>query len=214
MAGVRFGYFPAVVFCRGWIFLWRDCRDSKHPGGLSRDGAGGWREIHFHRQRGPRVISPWVGAGMYQPWLAGACMAVDGNLFPSPAGNARGEPFIRDEGLAGPLQPSMETVGRKRRAHVFQGRYKSVLVAGEWAEDAHHLKSVADYIHLNPARAGLAEGNMGKLVDYLWSSLRYYPKGNPPEWQPMERVLDAFQLCHDRRGRVSCISWAGSEGGE
>ena len=103
---------------------------------------------------------------------------------------------------------------QKRRGHVFRGRYKSVLVAGEWAEDVHYFKSVADYIHLNPAWAGLAEGNMGKLVDYLWSSLRYYPKGNPPEWQPMERVLDAFQLSHDRRGRVSCISWAGSEGGE
>ena len=32
---------------------------------------------------------------MYQPWLAGACMGVDGKSFPSPAGNARDEPFIR-----------------------------------------------------------------------------------------------------------------------
>ena len=32
---------------------------------------------------------------MYQPWLAGVCMGVDGKSFPSPAGNARDEPFIR-----------------------------------------------------------------------------------------------------------------------
>ena len=55
---------------------------------------------------------------MYQPWLAGACMAVDGKSFPSPAGNARGEPFIRDEGLAGHLQSGMEQQAQAAvRAH-------------------------------------------------------------------------------------------------
>ena len=46
-------------------------------------------------------------------------------------------------------------------------------VTGEKAADVHYFKSVADYIHLNPARAGLAGGNKGKLVDYPWSSLRH-----------------------------------------
>jgi len=40
---------------------------------------------------------------------------------------------------------------QQRKGHVFQGRYKSVLVAGESAADAHYFKSVADYIYLNPA---------------------------------------------------------------
>jgi REP element-mobilizing transposase RayT len=105
----------------------------------------------------------------------------------------------------------------QRRGHVFQGRYKAVPVAGERAADAHYFKSVADYIHLNPARAGLAGGGRGKLADYPWSSLRHYAKGNAPEWQPMDRVLDAFRLSRDRRGRTAYVSWlearAENEGG-
>ena len=44
---------------------------------------------------------------------------------------------------------------RGRRGHVFQGRYKSVPVNGSDA-DRHYFRIVADYIHLNPARARLA----------------------------------------------------------
>ncbi len=49
--------------------------------------------------------------------------------------------------------------------------------------------------------------NRGKLVDYPWSSLRHYAKGRPPSWQPLERVLEAFRLSKERRGRVSYIQW-------
>ena len=45
---------------------------------------------------------------------------------------------------------------RGRRGHVFQERYKSVPVNGSNA-DSHYFRIVADYIHLNPARARLAE---------------------------------------------------------
>lgn len=107
---------------------------------------------------------------------------------------------------------------QQRRGHVFQGRYKAVPVAGERAEDAHYFKNVADYIHLNPARAGLAGGEHGELVDYPWSSLRHYPKGNAPSWQPLDRVLDAFRLNHERRGRLAYVSWlearAATDGGK
>ena len=44
----------------------------------------------------------------------------------------------------------------RRRGHVFQGRYKAVPVAGGSAGDGSQFKVVADYIHLNAARAGLA----------------------------------------------------------
>ena len=98
-------------------------------------------------------------------------------------------------------------IRRQRQGHVFQGRYKAVPVAGEAAADAHYFKCVADYIHLNPARAGLAGGTRGKLVDYPLSSLRHYAKGNPPAWQPLERVLEAFKLSKDRRGRSSYLAW-------
>ena len=61
-----------------------------------------------------------------------------------------------------------------RRGHVFQGRYKSIPVTGERASDPFQFRVVADYIHLNPARAGLAGGTRGKLSDYEWSSLPAY----------------------------------------
>ena len=52
---------------------------------------------------------------------------------------------------------------RLRRGHVFQGRYKSVPVIGTDA-DAYDFRMVADYIHLNPARVGLAGGRRGSLT--------------------------------------------------
>jgi REP element-mobilizing transposase RayT len=98
-------------------------------------------------------------------------------------------------------------IRHQRRGHVFQGRYKAVPVAGERVQDAHYFKSVADYIHLNPARAGLAGGRRGVLAGYPWSSLRHYAKGDAPEWQPLDRVLDAFRLSHERRGRAAYLDW-------
>ena len=106
----------------------------------------------------------------------------------------------------------------QRRGHVFQGRYKSVPVAGEVAADAHYFKSVADYIHLNPVRAGLTGGAKGKLVDFPWSSVPQYSKGNLPVWLAIDRVLDAFKLSHDRRGRGAYVAWlearASADGGK
>ncbi len=103
---------------------------------------------------------------------------------------------------------------RQRRGHVFQGRYKAVPVTGERAGDAYYFKCVADYIHLNPARAGLAGGKHGSLATYPWSSLRHYPAGNAPEWQPLDRVLDAFQLDRKSRGRRAYVSWLESRAAE
>ena len=95
---------------------------------------------------------------------------------------------------------------RQRRGHVFQGRYKSVPVTGTEA-DAYYFRLVADYIHLNPARAGLAGGKQGPLVGYKWSSLASYVKGNGPDWLVMDRVLRAFELAKDGRGRRAYVAW-------
>ena len=95
---------------------------------------------------------------------------------------------------------------RLRRGHVFQGRYKSVPVTGTDA-DAYYFRIVADYIHLNPARAGLAGGKRGALTGYKWSSLPGYVKGNGPDWLVMERVLRAFELAQDGRGRRAYVAW-------
>ncbi len=52
---------------------------------------------------------------------------------------------------------------RRRRGHVFQGRYKAVVVNGE-ATDGSYFKIVANYIHLNPVRSGWVGGDSGKRL--------------------------------------------------
>jgi len=54
---------------------------------------------------------------------------------------------------------------RGRSGHLFQGRYKSILVDRD-----SYLLELSRYVHLNPLRAGIAE----KPDEYLWSSYRAY----------------------------------------
>jgi hypothetical protein len=95
---------------------------------------------------------------------------------------------------------------RSRRGHVFQGRYKSVPVSAA-TDSPHYFRIAADYIHLNPARAGLAGGSSGKLTSYKWSSLPDYARGQGPDWLVMERVWNAFELSAEARGRKAYIDW-------
>ncbi len=75
-------------------------------------------------------------------------------------------------------------VKRKRTGHLFQGRYKAILVdADEYA------KELSRYIHMNPVRA--------KIVDvpekYRWSSYDFYiGKDKPPEWLTRDFILGYF----------------------
>ena len=54
---------------------------------------------------------------------------------------------------------------RNRSGHLFQGRYKAILV-----DQDSHLLELSRYIHLNPVRAGIVE----KPEDYFNSSYRSY----------------------------------------
>ncbi len=72
----------------------------------------------------------------------------------------------------------------KRSGHLFQGRYKSIVV-GE--ESYWHVLSF--YIHLNPQRAGIIE----KLSKYKWSSYHDYVSARKVhKWVNSEAVLDGF----------------------
>jgi len=73
---------------------------------------------------------------------------------------------------------------RKRYGHLFQGRYKAILVE----KDA-YCKELSRYIHLNPIRAGLA----AKPSEYRWSSYPYYIREEKkPAWLTTESVLGYF----------------------
>ena len=70
--------------------------------------------------------------------------------------------------------------------HVFSGRYKSLLVGGEGG----YLRTVCDYVHLNPVRAKLLRPDE-PLRCYLWSSFPAYlqPPSQRPPWLRVQRLL-------------------------
>lgn len=55
---------------------------------------------------------------------------------------------------------------RRETGHLFQGRYKSLIV-----DPSEALGPLCHYIHLNPVRAGLM--GVEELVDWPWTSLRW-----------------------------------------
>jgi len=91
------------------------------------------------------------------------------------------------------------------RGHLFQGRYRAQNVDPESSEG--YFRTVANYIHLNPARAGMigpAKGTRWKaLAEYPWSSLPLYlgSKSRRPEWLVVDNVFGELGLRDDSRGR-------------
>ena len=82
---------------------------------------------------------------------------------------------------------------RKRTGHLFQGRYKAIVVE----KDA-YCQELSGYIHLNPIRAGVAETPEA----YRWSSYRsYIGKEKCPEWLTTDSVLGSFGQDHSAAQR-------------
>lgn len=79
----------------------------------------------------------------------------------------------------------------KRRGHLFQGRYKAVVVD---AKDPNYLQVVSTYIHLNPARAGMVRIGRDKLSRYRWSSYPWYLSRQCPGWLRREEVMGSLGL--------------------
>lgn len=72
---------------------------------------------------------------------------------------------------------------RDRSGHLFQGRYKAVLVDADT-----HLLELAAYLHLNPVRAGMTQ----KPEDHPWSSHRAYLGYEAIPWLSSDNVLAHF----------------------
>lgn len=71
--------------------------------------------------------------------------------------------------------------------HVFQGRYKAIPVE---ADDDGYFRRASEYIHLNPARAGLLNREKPALAEYAWSSFPALAgKAKAPQWLEARRVL-------------------------
>jgi len=68
----------------------------------------------------------------------------------------------------------------KRRGHLFQGRFKAILVDGDV-----YLLELVRYVHLNPVRAGLC----GQPEAWRWSGHRAYLGRAAAPWLTTDRVL-------------------------
>jgi len=89
----------------------------------------------------------------------------------------------------------------RMRGHLFAGRYKSLIVDDR---DASYLRTVADYVHLNPARAGLIKPDES-LDACQWSSYGDYlaSASKRPAWLRTDRVMGEHGIGReDRRGRL------------
>jgi putative transposase len=71
--------------------------------------------------------------------------------------------------------------------HLFAGRYKALVVEGSGNG---YLRTVCDYVHLNPVRAGLLKAQ-APLENFRWSSYPQYLKepGQRPGWLRVDRLL-------------------------
>ncbi len=69
---------------------------------------------------------------------------------------------------------------RKRSGHLFQGRYKAIVVSKD-----NYLVELSRYIHLNPFRAGMVE----KPEEYQYSSYKTYITGKKDEILTQDLIL-------------------------
>lgn len=93
---------------------------------------------------------------------------------------------------------------RRERGHLFQGRYKSLIVDPESG-----LGPLCHYIHLNPVRAGLKP--VTELADYAWTSLHWLstPKLRPAWYDPQPALVHAGTLADTSAGRRKYVQYLG-----
>ena len=83
----------------------------------------------------------------------------------------------------------------KEFGHLFSGRYKALVVDG--SGDG-YLKTVCDYVHLNPARAKVLKARQ-PLSDFGWSSYPQYlaAPSKRAEWLRVDRLLGEWGIPKD-----------------
>ena len=82
--------------------------------------------------------------------------------------------------------------------HLFSGRYKALVVGGSGNG---YLKTVCDYVHLNPVRAKLLPSEE-PLRAFQWSSFAEYLKApaRRPPWLRVDRLLGEMGIAQDTLG--------------
>ena len=100
----------------------------------------------------------------------------------------------------------------RKSGHLFGGRYKAVLVDDDAGE---YFRTVLDYIHLNPVRAGIVRARRSRdgiappdLREFRWSSLGNYSAApsKRPLWIDEERAFLACELRDTPKGRREFVA--------
>jgi putative transposase len=89
---------------------------------------------------------------------------------------------------------------RSERGHLFQGRYQALLV-----EEGAAVLRVANYIHLNPVRAGIVPAE--QVAAFRWSSLRPLVKIPRPSWLTGQAMLSQLGWEDGPKGWSSYIDY-------
>ncbi len=86
-------------------------------------------------------------------------------------------------------------IRHKLCGHLFAGRYKALVVEGSGNG---YLRTVCDYVHLNPVRAKLLRDEQ-PLESYPWSSYGLYLKGpeQRPAWLRVDRLFGERRIPGD-----------------
>lgn len=86
-------------------------------------------------------------------------------------------------------------IRHKLCGHLFAGRYKALIID---ASTPGYLLTVCDYVHLNPARAGLLK-NRQPLESFPWSSYSEFlkPANRRPSWLRVDRLLGEKRIPRD-----------------
>jgi hypothetical protein len=84
---------------------------------------------------------------------------------------------------------------QKEFGHLFSGRYKALIVDGSGNG---YLKTVCDYVHLNPVRTRLLKPGQ-PLEEFSWSSYPWYlaPPRRRPVWLRVDRLLGEWRIPKD-----------------
>src|ERR1039457_4237598 len=87
-------------------------------------------------------------------------------------------------------------IRHKLCGHLFAGRYKALVVEGSGNG---YLRTVCDYVHLNPVRARLLPPEAA-LESFAWSSYGEYlkPASQRPGWLRVDRLLGEKGIPKDR----------------
>lgn len=172
--------------------------------------AGAFYHVMCRGDRGERIFEGNADREMFLRTLAECCEKSGWKLYAWVLMNNHYHWVLRtpEANLVAGMKWFQNTYTRRfntkhqRWGHVFGGRYKAIVVQHQGGG---YLEALIDYVHLNPARAGIVKSQTGRgLVDYPWSSLAQgyaVAPGQRPLWMAVQKGVELFGFKDTTAGR-------------